>query len=332
MVSDEGPVLRLRDFRVTFPTLFGKVQAVRGVDLDVGAGELVGIVGESGSGKSVTFLGMMGLLPKSAIVEGSATVSGTELVGAPKKRLNRVRGKQVAMIFQDPLSALNPVHRIGDQIVEMLQSHQDMRKKAAWERSVELLDIVGIPQPRDRASQYPHEFSGGMRQRVMIAMAIANDPDVLIADEPTTALDVTVQAQILEVLQRIRREMRTAVVLITHDLGVVARVADRVQVMYAGRLAERGDVWSIFDHPSHPYTRGLLDSLPALGRDRLTPIPGAPPNMISPPSGCAFRARCPYAIDACAEGLPDLHPFGDLETACIRAEELSLVPADRDAS
>ena len=235
------------------------------------------------------------------------------------------------MIFQDPLSALNPVHRIGDQIVEMIQSHQDLRNKAAWERSVELLEIVGIPQPRDRASQYPHEFSGGMRQRVMIAMAIANDPQVLIADEPTTALDVTVQAQILEVLQRIRREMSTAVVLITHDLGVVARVADRVQVMYAGRAAERGDVRPIFDHPSHPYTRGLLESLPALGRERLHPIPGSPPNMLNPPSGCAFRARCPFAIDECAATLPELRPFGDLQTACIRAEELTLSDA-RSAS
>ena len=188
---------------------------------------------------------------------------------------------------------------------------------------MDLLGIVGIPQPRDRASQYPHEFSGGMRQRVMIAMAIANDPEVLIADEPTTALDVTVQAQILEVLQRIQREMRTAIVLITHDLGVIARVADRVQVMYAGRAAERGEVRSIFANPSHPYTQGLLSSIPALGRERLSPIPGAPPNMINPPSGCAFRTRCPYAIDACAEGLPELVPFGDLDTACIRAGELA---------
>ncbi len=322
-MADEA-VLQLRDFRVTFPTMFGKVQAVRGIDLDVRAGELVGIVGESGSGKSVTFLGLMGLLPKSAIIEGSGRVDGAELVGASKKKINRVRGQQVAMIFQDPLSALNPVHKIGDQIVEMIQSHQDLRKKAAWERSVELLEIVGIPQPRDRASQYPHEFSGGMRQRVMIAMAIANDPKVLIADEPTTALDVTVQAQILEVLQRIRREMSTAVVLITHDLGVVARVADRVQVMYAGRAAERGDVRPIFDHPSHPYTQGLLESLPALGRERLHPIPGSPPNMLNPPSGCAFRARCTFAIAECAGDLPELRPFGDLQTACIRAEELAL--------
>jgi len=327
-VTDAGqtgqPVLELRDFRVTFPTHFGDVQAVRGVDVDVHKGEMLGVVGESGSGKSVTFLGLMGLLGKNARIEGSAKAGGIELVGMPPKLLNRVRGKQVAMIFQDPLSALNPVHRVGDQIVEMIQSHQDMSTKVAFERSVELLDRVGIPQPRDRASQYPHEFSGGMRQRVVIAMAIANDPDVLIADEPTTALDVTVQAQILDVLQRIRKEMGTAVVLITHDLGVIARVADRVQVMYAGRSAEKGDIGPIFDHPSHPYTRGLLASLPALGRERLTPIPGAPPNMLMPPSGCAFRARCPHAIDECALGLPDLEPFGDLETACIRAGELSL--------
>jgi peptide/nickel transport system ATP-binding protein len=319
-----APVLQLRDFRVTFPTHFGDVQAVRGVNIDVHEGELLGVVGESGSGKSVTFLGMMQLLAKSARIEGSAKVGGTELVGAPTKLINRVRGKRVAMIFQDPLSALNPVHRIGDQIVEMIQSHQQMPTKAAWERSVELLDRVGIPQPRERASQFPHEFSGGMRQRVVIAMAIANDPEVLIADEPTTALDVTVQAQILDVLQQIRREMKTAVVLITHDLGVIARVADRVQVMYAGRVAEKGEIGPIFDHPSHPYTRGLLGSLPALGRERLVPIPGAPPNMLNPPSGCAFRARCQHAVDRCALGLPELEPFGDLETACIRASELTL--------
>ena len=204
MSEPSAAVLQLRDFHVTFPTMFGEVKAVRGIDLDVGEGEMVGIVGESGSGKSVTFLGLMGLLPKSARIEGSAKIGGTELVGAAPKLINRVRGQRVAMIFQDPLSALNPVHRIGDQIVEMIRSHQDMSKKDAWAKSVDLLGIVGIPQPRDRANQYPHEFSGGMRQRVMIAMAISNDPEVLIADEPTTALDVTVQAQILEVLQRIR--------------------------------------------------------------------------------------------------------------------------------
>lgn len=320
MMSDA--LISLRDFRVSFPTMNGDVQAVRGVDLDVREGELLAVVGESGSGKSVTFLGTMGLLPPSTRIEGSAKVLGTELVGAPASTVRRACGKDVAMIFQDPLSALNPVQRIVTQITEMLQSHQQISKKDAFDRTVDLLDMVGIPQPKDRATQYPHEFSGGMRQRVMIAMAIANDPKVLIADEPTTALDVTVQAQILELIQKIQNEMRAAVVLITHDLGVVARVADRVQVMYAGRVVERGEVHDLYARPTHPYTRGLLDSLPGSEKARLNPIPGAPPNMLQPPSGCAFRARCSYATEACASTMPELHPMGSLDTACIRAEEL----------
>jgi len=318
------PLLSLRNLSVSFKTLNGTVQAVRGVDLDVAAGEMVGVVGESGSGKSVTFLGIMGLLPNSAIIGGSAKVDGEELVGAKNKAMREVRGKKIAMIFQDPLSALNPVYRVGDQIVEMIQSHQDLSKSAANARAVELLDIVGIPQPKDRARQYPHEFSGGMRQRVMIAMAIANDPDVLIADEPTTALDVTVQAQILEVIQRIQKEMNKAVVMITHDLGVIARVANRVQVMYAGRVVERADVNDLFLAPTHPYTEGLLNSLPRVGQNRLQPIPGRPPNMLRPPDGCAFRARCDYATSACAVGLPELVPHGASDTACVRADQLTL--------
>jgi oligopeptide/dipeptide ABC transporter ATP-binding protein len=317
------PVLSLRNFAVTFKTMAGEVQAVRGIDLDVHEGELVGIVGESGSGKSVTFLGVMGLLPHSAKITGSASVRGQELVGAPARLQRAVRGKQIAMIFQDPLSALNPVQKIGSQIVEMVQAHNSTGKREAHAKAVELLGLVGIPQPRARADQYPHEFSGGMRQRVMIAMAIANDPQVLIADEPTTALDVTVQAQILEVIQRIQKELNTAVVLITHDLGVVARVTDRVQVMYAGRAVERGTVHEIFAKPTHPYTQGLLNSLPVLGRERLTPIPGSPPNMIAPPSGCAFRPRCPHAADVCAGPMPPpLMPFDAVETACVRVHEL----------
>ena len=315
-------VLSMRDFRVTFPTLFGDVQAVRGVDLDVRAGEILGVVGESGSGKSVTFLGLMGLLPKAARIEGSATVRGTELVGASSKLMREIRGKRVAMIFQDPLSALNPTHRIGNQIVEMIQAHNKVSSKAAMTRAVELLGEVGIPQPVDRARQYPHEFSGGMRQRVMIAMAIANEPEVLIADEPTTALDVTVQAQILDILEKIRSDLQAAIVLITHDLGVVARVADRVQGMYAGRVVERGSVDALYQHPSHPYTQGLLHSLPSVGLDRLMPIPGSPPNMMDPPSGCAFRVRCPHSIEKCALEMPVLQPIGDLEAACWRADEL----------
>ena len=318
------PVLSLRDVRVDFRTPNGIVQAVRGVDLDVAAGEMVGIVGESGSGKSVTFLGLLGLLPKKADVTGSATVGATQMIGAANKVMRSVRGKRVAMIFQDPLSALNPVYRVGDQIIEMIQAHQDLTDKAAMARAIELLDTVGIPQPATRARQFPHEFSGGMRQRVMIAMAIANDPDVLIADEPTTALDVTVQAQILDVINRIRSEMNTAVVMITHDLGVIARVADRVQVMYAGRVVERAEVHGLFEHPTHPYTEGLLNSIPRTGLDRLVPIAGAPPNMLRPPSGCAFRPRCVYAKPACSDGLPELVPQGASMSACIRAGELEL--------
>lgn len=319
------PALSIRDLNVTFKTLLGQVQAVRGVSLDVAPGEVLGVVGESGSGKSVSFLAVMGLLPKSARITGSAVVAETELIGASNKTMRKARGAQIAMIFQDPLSALNPVQRVGHQIVEMIQAHQSVSKADAMSRAVELLDIVGIPQPKDRARQYAHEFSGGMRQRVMIAMAIANDPLMLIADEPTTALDVTVQAQILEVLERIRRDLGTAVVLITHDLGVVARIADRVQVMYAGRIVERSEVVALFEHPTHPYTQGLMQSLPGPTRERLHPIPGAPPNMLRPPSGCAFAARCPHSIPACSLEIPELRPIRGSESACIRAEELQEV-------
>jgi peptide/nickel transport system ATP-binding protein len=318
------PILSIRDLAVDFRTPNGLVHAVRGVDVDVSPGEMLGVVGESGSGKSVTFLATLGLLPKKAVVTGSATVSGTQLIGASRKVMREVRGKRVAMIFQDPLSALNPVHKVGDQIIEMLQAHQDINNHDAAKKSVELLDIVGIPQPDQRARQFPHEFSGGMRQRVMIAMAIANDPDVLIADEPTTALDVTVQAQILDVLGRIRREMHTAIVMITHDLGVIARVADRVQVMYAGRVVERAEVHRLFANPTHPYTVGLLSSIPHDGDQRLVPIPGSPPNMLHPPSGCAFRTRCVHAAEECMGDLPELKPVGESMSACVRINDLQI--------
>ena len=315
-------VLQIRDLRVTFNTQLGELRAVRGIDVDVAPGEILGVVGESGSGKSVSFLAAMGLLPKSATITGSVKLDGVELIGAGRKAIRSVRGKSLSMVFQDPLSALNPVHRVGDQIVEMIQSHQDMNTHDAEKKAVELLEIVGIPQPDERARQYPHEFSGGMRQRVVIAMAIANNPKVLIADEPTTALDVTVQAQILEVIQRVQQTFGTAVVLITHDLGVIARVADSVNVMYAGRNVESGSVQSIFDHPSHLYTSGLLSSLPHEGIERLQPIAGFPPNMLAPPSGCGFAPRCQHAVDACSAELQSLAPFEDLLTSCIRADEL----------
>ena len=320
------PMLQIRDLCVTFNTPLGPLSAVRGVDLDVHASEMVAVVGESGSGKSVSFLAAMGLLPRTATVSGSVMLQGRELVGASAKELRSVRGHLLSMIFQDPLSALNPVHRIGAQIAEMLQAHQKLSDKAARARAVDLLDIVGIPQPGDRAMQYPHEFSGGMRQRVVIAMAIANSPKVLIADEPTTALDVTVQAQILEVIQKVQKQFGTAVVLITHDLGVVARVCERVNVMYAGRVVERADIGELFEHPTHPYTRGLLASLPQVGSERLSPIAGFPPNMLRPPSGCAFRARCPHAAAGCESEIPNLSPIGKSQSACIRASELAGTP------
>jgi oligopeptide/dipeptide ABC transporter ATP-binding protein len=315
-------VLEIRDLKVTFHTPLGPLVAVRGVDLDVHAGEMTAVVGESGSGKSVSFLAAMGLLPKTAKTEGSVLLNGEQLVGASAKKMRSVRGQLMSMIFQDPLSALNPVHKIGAQIAEMLRAHQTMSEKAARARAVDLLEIVGIPQPGDRAQQYPHEFSGGMRQRVVIAMAIANSPKVLIADEPTTALDVTVQAQILEVIQRVQKQFGTAVVLITHDLGVVARVCERVNVMYAGRVVEKANTLDVFEKPTHPYTRGLLASLPQAGIERLVPISGFPPNMLQPPSGCAFRPRCAHAVDACGVSLPELKPVGDSLSACIRATEV----------
>lgn len=318
------PVLKIRDLKVTFSTPFGTLAAVRGVDLDVHSGEMVAVVGESGSGKSVSFLAAMGLLPTSAKVEGSVRLGDRELVGASTRDMRSIRGQLMSMIFQDPLSALNPVHRIGDQIAEMLRAHQAISQKAALARAVDLLEIVGIPQPGDRAAQYPHEFSGGMRQRVVIAMAIANSPKVLIADEPTTALDVTVQAQILEVIQKVQAQFGTAVVLITHDLGVVARVCERVNVMYAGRIVERAAIADIFDSPTHPYTRGLLASLPQVGVDRLVPINGFPPNMLKPPSGCAFRPRCPHADFRCEGTVPTLRSVGGSLSACVRAEEIAV--------
>jgi len=316
------PILQIRDLRVTFHTPNGPLVAVRGTDLDVHTGELVGVVGESGSGKSVSFLAAMGLLPKSATIEGSVLLDGHQLVGATAKQMRSVRGRLMSMIFQDPLSALNPVHRIGVQISEMLRAHSKMSERAARARAVELLEVVGIPQPGDRAMQYPHEFSGGMRQRVVIAMAIANSPKVLIADEPTTALDVTVQAQILEVIQKVQAQFGTAVVLITHDLGVVARVCERVNVMYAGRIVERAEINDIFELPTHPYTRGLLASLPQAGVERLVPIAGFPPNMLRPPDGCAFRVRCSHAVEACSSKIPELVAIGRSQSACIRAAEL----------
>ncbi|MGW4637002.1 dipeptide ABC transporter ATP-binding protein [Sphaerisporangium sp. NPDC004334] len=297
------PVLRVRDLQVAF----GGVRAVRGVGFHVGAGEVLGIVGESGAGKSAACLAVMGLLPRHATVSGSVLLHGRELLGVPEKRLAAYRGRAISMVFQDPLSAMTPVYRVGDQIAEAVRVHQRVSRRQAADRAVELLDLVGIPHPRRRARAFPHEFSGGMRQRAMIAMAIANDPDVVICDEPTTALDVTIQAQVLEVLKKAQRETGAAIVLITHDLGVVAGFADRVLVMYAGREAESGTVRDVYHRSRMPYTIGLLGSVPRLDageRLPLTPIDGAPPCPSRLPPGCPFEPRCPMAVAACARSEP----------------------------
>jgi peptide/nickel transport system ATP-binding protein len=303
------PLLEVKNLTVHFPTDDGLVKAVDGVSFSVDQRETLGVVGESGSGKSVTFLTLMGLVTrKEARISGEILFQGQDLLALTPEELRRIRGEKIAMIFQDPLTALNPVHRVGAQIVEAVRAHRDLDKDEAWKVAVEMLRRVGIPQPEDRARQYPHEFSGGMRQRAMIAMALSLDPDLLIADEPTTALDVTVQAQILDLIDRLKQEFNTAVVMITHDLGVVAEHADRVNVMYAGRIVEAGTRDQVYYDALHPYTWGLLQSISRLDEklDRLTPIQGNPPSLINVPSGCAFHPRCPYVMDVCRTDVPEL--------------------------
>jgi peptide/nickel transport system ATP-binding protein len=332
--GDGGPVLQVEDLEVSFPGEQGRVQAVRGLSYRVDAGEVLGIVGESGSGKSVSSMAVMGLLPPQARVSGSIRFRGTELLGKPDTELSRIRGRRVAMIFQDPLSALTPVYTVGHQVAEAVLAHGTVSKDAAARRAVELLDLVGIPDPKQRARSFPHEFSGGMRQRVVIAMAIANDPDVIIADEPTTALDVTVQAQVLEVLKKAKEVTGAAIVLITHDLGVVAGIADRVMVMYAGRAVETGAVDEVYSHPRMPYTLGLLASVPRIdtgGRQSLIPIEGQPPSMVDLPSGCPFTPRCPLAVDLCREREPELLPLDEgvgRASACHRNSDLAAGGSD----
>jgi peptide/nickel transport system ATP-binding protein len=322
-----APLLQVTDLNVRFPTEDGLVHAVRGVDYTLRSGEVLGIVGESGSGKSVTSLAVMGLLPGNARVTGSVKYRGQELLGQNDRSMSRIRGKGVSMIFQDPMTSLDPVYKVGAQIEETLRTHdRSLSSRAAESRAVELLELVGIPNAVERVHSYPHEFSGGMRQRVVIAIAMANQPEVIIADEPTTALDVTVQAQILEVLQTALSETGAAMVMITHDLGVVAGIADRVLVMYAGRPVEIGSVEDIYYEPRMPYTLGLLGSLPRLDaptRERLTPILGAPPSLVNMPSGCPFAPRCPLHIAECDAAEPPLLQVGPGHTAaCIRTEKV----------
>ena len=306
------PLLAVEDLRVQFPTERGLVHAVDGVSFQVARGETLGIVGESGSGKTACSLTTLGLTRHmGARLSGRVLFAGRDLLALPERELRRVRGNEIAMIFQDPLSSMHPLFTVGSQIVEAVRAHRDVARRAARERAIELLDLVGIAQAAQRVDAYPHELSGGMRQRAMIAMALANDPQLLIADEPTSALDVTVQAQILALLARLQRELSMAIVLVTHDLGVVAEMADQIAVMYAGRIVELAPADELFSHPEHPYTWGLLQSIPTLfgPREReLRPIGGTPPSLIERPTGCHFHPRCPYAQPRHAEVDPRLEP------------------------
>lgn len=332
------PLLRVQDLRVEFRTDAGTAYAVDGVSFTVAAGEILGVVGESGSGKSVTAMSLLGLIPSppGRIAGGSVKLQGQELLGASQKTLRKIRGDRVGVIFQDPMTALNPVHKVGKQISESVRIHRNVSKSQALERAVELLTLVGVPQPELRAGQYPHEFSGGMRQRAMIAMAIANEPALLIADEPTTALDVTIQAQVLDVIRRSQRETGAATIFITHDLGVVAQLTERVMVMYGGRVMETGHVRTIFRNPKHPYTAGLLGSLPSLTRDNaeLTPIPGSPPSILSRVAGCPFRPRCVVGVnrDRCAQERPPLLQVGpEHHSACHFPDDVRSVDHHRES-
>jgi peptide/nickel transport system ATP-binding protein len=304
------PLLEVKDLSVHFPTEDGLVKAVDGVSFAIMPGETLGVVGESGSGKSVTFLTVMGLIDrKRAVVEGEILFEGENLLTVPKEEMRNFRGRRISMIFQDPMTSLHPFYKVGVQISEAIRAHQKVSKAEAMDQSIEMLRRVGIPRPDERARQFPHEFSGGMRQRAMIAMALSLNPDLLIADEPTTALDVTVQAQILDLIDRLKSEFNAAVVIITHDLGVVAEHCDDIQVMYAGKIVETGDRSDIYYRAHHPYTWGLLGSIPRMAEseeERLHPIKGLPPSLIFVPSGCAFHPRCPHAFEPCVSEVPRL--------------------------
>ncbi|MCC7107517.1 MAG: ABC transporter ATP-binding protein [Chloroflexi bacterium] len=307
-----SPLLEVEDLKTWFYTPDGVVKAVNGVSYTLNQGEALGLVGESGCGKSVSALSLMRLIPTppGKIVNGKVLFEGTDLLTISDEDIRRIRGNDIAMIFQDPMTSLNPVLTVGRQISEALELHKGLSRKDARERTIQLLELVGIPSARSRVDDYPHQFSGGMRQRVMIAMALSCEPKILLADEPTTALDVTIQAQILDLIKRLREELGMAVVMITHDLGVVAGIADRINVMYAGYIVESGTADDVFHTPRHPYTLGLLRSIPRVDevREKLIPIEGLPPDLIDTPPGCPFQPRCPYAIDRCQQENPSLEP------------------------
>jgi peptide/nickel transport system ATP-binding protein len=331
--ASAGPVLEVTDLRVDFVTDRGWTNVIDGVSLHVSPGETLGVVGESGSGKSVTSLAVMGLLPTpgSRVSGGSIKLQGEELTTASRRRIEDLRGDEMAMVFQEPMSSLNPALKIGDQIAEVVRRHRGASKKEGMARAIEVLELVGIPNAARRVRSYPHEFSGGMRQRVMLAMAISCEPRLLIADEPTTALDVTIQAQVLDLLNTMRRELGMAVMFITHDLGVVADICDRVVVMYAGQIVERADIDDLYRTPQHPYTEGLLTAMPQVGdrAERLASIPGTPPVPWAQPSGCRFHPRCPYCVEKCTTGTIPLFEVGaGRESRCVRVDELELKGAE----
>ncbi len=323
------PLLEANDLKTYFFTEEGVVKAVDGITFDVRPGEILGLVGESGCGKTVSALSILRLIPipPGKIVSGSVLFEGEDLVSMNEGELRHVRGNQIAMIFQQPMTSLNPVLTIGRQLTETLELHLKMNRSSATQRAIELLEMVGIPEARSRINEYPHQFSGGMRQRVMIAMALSCNPKLLLADEPTTALDVTMQAQILELLTRLTRELGTAVIIITHNLGVVARYADRVNVMYAGKIVESASAEDLYHRPRHPYTLGLLKSVPRLDevrKEKLDPIEGVPPDLARIPPGCSFRPRCRFSVDRCAEEIPPLLPVGNNHTsACWEWERVA---------
>lgn len=313
-------LLSVRELKTSFFTHVGEVKAVRGISFDVNEGEVLGIVGESGSGKSVTSLSIMGLLQyPGRVVDGEILLNGEDILTYSKNQMRKVRGKEIAMIFQDPMTSLNPVYTIGNQIMEMILEHEKMSRREARERAIEMLKLVGIPAAEKRIDSYPHEFSGGMRQRVMIALALSCNPKLLIADEPTTALDVTIQAQILNLIKKLNRQFGMTTMLITHDLGVVATVCDKVAVMYGGLIMEYGTADEIFYHPRHPYTMGLLGSIPHVDggeKRRLIPIDGTPPDLINPPKGCPFSTRCKYCMNVCTQEQPTYFEEDKHRTMC----------------